>query len=460
MKKVIFLFFIPFLGWSQSEQPFSFDDFIQVVKTGHPIARQAELQKELGELAILKSKGQVDPEAFTEFNQKQFDDSRYYNLFDAGLKIPTWFGASFQAGYEQNAGDFLNPENSTPTDGLLYAGVSVPIGKGLLMDERRATLRQGRLYNETTKAEQVKMLNDLLLDAGKAYWNWFRAYNNVLVFEDAYTLAEQRYQAVKLGANIGERPAIDTLEAGIQRQTRQVQVRQASLEMKNARALLEIFLWQEGNIPLELEEGVIPRFENPLLLEEFGTIVEMDSLLANHPEFAQAEIKLQSLEVDRKYQSEMLKPELNLKYNFLSSNAGAESQVLLNNYTFGLQFSMSLFLRKERGDLKMTKVKIEQSERGLDQKRAQLNYKVDVALNEWQTISEQIVIQQRTVSDYNGLLNGERSLFENGESSLFMVNSREMSYIQSQLKLNELISKRFQAEIKVNHALGILNTVL
>jgi outer membrane protein TolC len=460
MKKVIFLFLIPFLGWSQSEQPFSFDDFIQVVKTGHPTARQAELQKELGELAILKSKGQVDPEAFTEFNQKQFDDSRYYNLFDAGLKIPTWFGASFQAGYEQNAGDFLNPENSTPTDGLLYAGVSVPIGKGLLMDERRATLRQGRLYNETTKAEQVKMLNDLLLDAGKAYWNWFRAYNNVLVFEDAYTLAEQRYQAVKLGANIGERPAIDTLEAGIQRQTRQVQVRQASLEMKNARALLEIFLWQEGNIPLELEEGVIPRFENPLLLEEFGTIVEMDSLLANHPEFAQAEIKLQSLEVDRKYQSEMLKPELNLKYNFLSSNAGAESQVLLNNYTFGLQFSMSLFLRKERGDLKMTKVKIEQSERGLDQKRAQLNYKVDVALNEWQTISEQIVIQQRTVSDYNGLLNGERSLFENGESSLFMVNSREMSFIQSQLKLNELISRRFQAEIKVNHALGILNTVL
>ena len=460
MKKVIFLFLIPFLGWSQSEQPFSFDDFIQVVKTGHPIARQAELQKELGELAILKSKGQVDPEAFTEFNQKQFDDSRYYNLFDAGLKIPTWFGASFQAGYEQNAGDFLNPENSTPTDGLLYAGVSVPIGKGLLMDERRATLRQGRLYNETTKAEQVKMLNDLLLDAGKAYWNWFRAYNNVLVFEDAYTLAEQRYQAVKFGANLGERPAIDTLEAGIQRQTRQVQVRQASLEMKNARALLEIFLWQEGNIPLELEEGVVPRFENPLLLEEFGTIVEMDSLLANHPEFAQAEIKLQSLEVDRKYQSEMLKPELNLKYNFLSSNAGAESQVLLNNYTFGLQFSMSLFLRKERGDLKMTKVKIEQSERGLDQKRAQLNYKVDVALNEWQTISEQIVIQQRTVSDYNGLLNGERSLFENGESSLFMVNSREMSYIQSQLKLNELISRRFQAEIKVNHALGILNTVL
>ncbi len=458
MKKAILLFLIPFLGWSQPEQPFSFDDFIQVVKTGHPVARQAELQKELGQLAILKSKGQVDPKAFTEFNQKQFDDTRYYNLFDAGLKIPTWFGASFQAGYEQNTGDFLNPENSTPTDGLLYAGVSLPIGKGLLMDKRRAALRQGRLYNETTKAEQVKMLNDLLLDAGIAYWNWFRAYNNVLVFENANLLAEQRCQAVRLGAKLGERPKIDTLEAGIQRQTRQVQVRQAFLEMKNARALVEIFLWQDGSIPLELEENMIPRFENPLLLEAFGTVLEMDSLLTNHPEFAKAEIKLQSLEVDRKFQSEMLKPELNLKYNFLSNNAGAESDFLLNNYTFGLQFSMPLFLRKERGALKMTKVKIEQSERGLDQKRAQLSFKVEVALNEWQTISEQIVIQQKTVRDYNGLLNGERSLFKNGESSLFMVNSREMSYIQSQLKLNELISKRFQAELKVNHALGILSS--
>jgi outer membrane protein TolC len=460
MKKVILLFLIPFFGWSQTEIPLSFDDFIQVVKTGHPLARQAELQRELGELAILKSKGQVDPKAFTEFNQKQFDDKRYYNLFDAGLKIPTWFGATFEAGYAQNTGDFLNPENSTPTDGLFYAGVTMPIGKGLLMDERRATLRQGRLYNETTKAEQVRMLNNLLLDAGKAYWNWFRAYNNVLVFENAYVLAEQRYQAVKQGAKLGERPIIDTLEAGIQRQTRQVQVRQAMLEMKNSRALLEIFLWQEGTTPLELEQNVIPRFENPLLLEEFGTIFEMDSLLASHPEFAQAEIKLQSLEVDRKFQSEILKPELNLKYNFLSNSGGSETDMLLNNYTVGVQFSMPLFLRKERGALKMTKVKIEQSERGLDQKRAQLNYKVDVALNEWQTISEQIVIQQRTVNDYNGLLNGERSLFENGESSLFMVNSREMSYIQSQLKLNELISKRFQTEIKVNHALGILNTVL
>ena len=246
MKKLILLLFVPFLGWSQSATPFSFDDFVQVVKSGHPVARQAELQTELGELAILKSKGQVDPKAFAEFNQKQFDDKRYYNLFDAGLKIPTWFGASFQAGYEQNAGDFLNPENSTPSDGLLYAGVSVPIGRGLLMDERRATLRQGRLFNETTKAEQTKMVNDLLLDAGKAYWDWFRAYNNVLVFEDAYLLAEQRYQAVKKGANLGDRPTIDTLEAGIQRQTRQVQLSQALLEMKNAMALMEIFLWHNN----------------------------------------------------------------------------------------------------------------------------------------------------------------------------------------------------------------------
>ena len=48
-------------------------------------------------------------------------------------------------------------------------------------------------------------------------------------------------------------------------------------------------------------------------------------------------------------------------------------------------------------------------------------------------------------------------MFEIGESSLFMVNSREMDYIQAQLKLIELISKNQTAYIGTLHALGTLN---
>lgn len=461
MKKVILLFLLPVFAWSQQPIIFSFTDFVEVVKVGHPIARQAELQTELGKLAIVQSKGQADPKVFTELSQKQFDNKRYHNLFDAGLKIPTWFGASFNAGFEQNSGAFLNPEDNTPSEGLLYAGVKMPLGRGLLMDERRATLRQGRIYNKLTQAEQAMMLNDLLLSASRAYWNWFRTYNNFLVFENAMFLTEQRYLATKQSARFGDRPTIDTVEAGIQRQTRQVQLKQAVLEMNNASAMLEVFLWQDGNIPLELENGVIPNYTGNFLIEDYIGISPIDSSLAGHPELKTVQLQLQSLEVDKQIQNQMLLPELNINYNFLThNNIQNQYDMTLNNYTFGLQFSMPIFLRKERGTLRMTKIKIEQTERSLDQKLAQLTMQVQVAFNEWQTISEQVILQKRTVKDYNQLLEGERDLFDNGESSLFMVNSREMSYIQSQLKLNEFLAMRFQSEIKVYHTLGILNTTL
>jgi len=440
----------------------TFNDFIKIVKQGHPLAKRAELQGDLGQAEILKSKGGVDPQLFSELNQKQFAGSEYYDLFDAGLKIPTWFGVSFAAGMEQSSGSFLNPENTTPDNGLYYAGVYLPLGKGLFMDERRTALRQAEVYADMTEAQRRMMLNDLLLESGNVYWEWFKSYNNLLVFTEAYQLAEQRFIAVKQDATFGERPIIDTLEASIQKQTRSVQLRQAELDFRNSRAMVEVYLWQDGRVPLELDESITPTSLEELsslnLLESLDSI---QSFVVNHPEYAQTELKLRSLEIDQRWKKEQLKPEINLKYNMISSAYFDQPDGLsLNNYTWGFSFKMPLFLRKERGELKINQVKIAQTEQELSQKQATLNLKVRVAYNEWNATTDLIEIQQKTVADYANLLAGERNLFASGESSLFMVNSREMSYIQSQTKLNDLISKRLISELKIKHSLGILTETI
>ena len=59
------------------------------------------------------------------------------------------------------------------------------------------------------------------------------------------------------------------------------------------------------------------------------------------------------------------------------------------------------------------------------------------------------------VKDYEGLLNGERSMFNAGESSLFLINSREVNYINAQLKLVELLAKRKVTILALNYSLGI-----
>jgi outer membrane protein TolC len=222
---------------------------------------------------------------------------------------------------------------------------------------------------------------------------------------------------------------------------------------------MAVFLWQEGNIPFELEENTIPG-SSDIGLADMGSMENIDSLIISHPLFVQSQLKLNDLEVQRRLQSEMLKPELNLKYNALSGAAAYEDPLYNNNYTFGLQFSMPLFLRKERGDLRMTKVKLQQGTQDLDNKKAEINAKINMAMNELNTNRQLISLQEQTVENYNNLLIGEKSLFNGGESSLFMVNSREMNFIQSQLKLNALLSKQFIAQLKLAYALGTLNETI
>ncbi|MGQ3015574.1 MAG: TolC family protein, partial [Flavobacteriales bacterium] len=61
-----------------------------------------------------------------------------------------------------------------------------------------------------------------------------------------------------------------------------------------------------------------------------------------------------------------------------------------------------------------------------------------------------------TVNNYQRLLDAENRKFGIGESSLFLLNSRESKLIESQQKLIELTNKNALARIKFLHATGNL----
>ncbi len=467
MKKVTYLLIVlnlvshGALSQNDSTIVFSFDAYMDIVKTQHPIAKLAELQLLKGEATLLKSKGGFDPKVYTDVSEKYFDDKQYYSLLYGGLKIPTWFGIELKAAYEQNQGSFLNPENNTPGSGLWYAGISVPIGQRLFIDKRRAELRQAKLYKESTEAERAIILNEILYEAGKVYWDWFKAYNIVLVYENTLELAQQRYQAVKQAAFLGDRAAIDTLEAGIQVQNRKLSLQQAQLDLVNSSILLSVYLWIDGVVPLEIAEGTVPKLIDSLeevsLHERFYT--HLDTLISNHPMLQQNRYKIAQLEIDKRWKKEQLKPVLNLKYNAIAQpvNGDVFAAYSPNNYTWGLEFSMPIFLRKERGNLKLANVNIQEAEFNLATKQATLTYKARASLNEWETTKEQQNMFTQTVKDYRNLLEGEHKMFDAGESSLFMVNSRETSYINAQVKLIDILVKNRKARLTTSYAFGILN---
>ena len=434
---------------------------MDLVKTNHPIAMVADLTVEKGLANVRSNRGSFDPILFQDMSNKQFDDQEYYRLSRGGLKVPTWFGLDFEGGLQNSRGDYLNPQNYVPSDGQFFAGVSVPIGQGLFIDKRRADLKTAKLYASMTELERQLILNDLLLEAGKAYWKWFTDYNNVLIYEDALELAEERFNAVKSGAEYGDRPSMDTLEAGIQVQTRQISLQEAQLKMRNSAAMLSVYLWQDGYIPLELNSGTIPEEKESIEQRSSTISLQRDSLIAQHPKLQQNRLDIDRLNIEQRLKKEQLKPVLNVKYNLLSANnQNGFNQNPFNDYVFGLGFKMPIFLRKERGELKLANIKVQEANLKLIPQQANLRFKFQSAMNEWEITASQIQTTRRMVADYFQLLQGERTLFEAGESSLFLVNSREVGYIGAQVKLAELMGKNQEALLKTQYALGRLNEVM
>lgn len=456
----LLLLMVGSIAQTTAQKILTFEDFTAIVEQHHPMAVQSDLIVKKGEATVQMARGGFDPKIGTDIGQKYFKGDQYYSLVDAGLVLPTWFGVEVNAGYEQNGGVFLNPENSTSGGGLAYAGVSIPIGRGLFIDERRAELRKAQIYQKSTVVEQRLMMNELLFNAGKAYWDWFQAYEVLQVFEEALELARFRFEAVKQEVASGDKPAIDTLEAGIQLQNRQLGLQQAQLDLKNAALKLGVYLWQEGQIPLELKETTIPvgtvtvklRSTQGLLLDR------IDSLVAFHPYLQQYRYKIDELKIDKRMKVENLKPKLDLKYNALSQVVGNNplAEYSINNYNWGLTFSLPIPLRKERGALKLAKLKIQDAELDVLSQQAKIDLQINASINDWNTTREQAELYQRTVNEYRGLLEGEREKFSAGESSLFMVNSREVGYINAQIKYLELLSKNRKAEISTEYALGTL----
>jgi outer membrane protein TolC len=412
-------------------------DFITQVMENHPYAKSASIVKSIGQSNITMARGGFDPKITGDLNQKYFDNQQYYSHLNGALKIPTWFGVTAETGYVLNEGTLLNPELKVPTNGLWYAGLKIELGKGLLIDQRRAELKKAKNYRSSTTLERNIMLNKLKRDASVAYWKWQQAYLELQVYRLAFENSSQRLAAIKQSVNFGDRPTIDTLEASIKVQNWNLSLMKVENYYNNAQLNLEMYLWSKGLIPLEINNA-IP--ENTSINETIFQESTLDSLITNHPVLKINSIEAEQKRIDLGLKKEALKPKLTLKYNALSKpiNDNPLASYAIENYNWGVKFSYPILSRKERGGVQMAKLKLKDQELKNELKAAQLKYKVNSSLNNYYTTLSQLTISNSLASGSEKLYEAEKTLFGLGESSVFLINSRENSWLKSRIELIRL----------------------
>lgn len=427
---------------------FSLEDLEDIVFLHHPVVKQASLLSDAAKASVLQSKGEFDPTLKSAFGRKLFGHTEYYNNWHNELKVPLYIaGADLKVGYDRNVGAYTNPETHTTDAGLMAVGLNIPLGAGLLIDARRSTLWQAKAMLNYAEADKVKQINSVWFSAVKDYWNWYYAYREYTLIKEGWELAAKRFRALTNQALLGDKPGLDTIEASITVQDREIQLAKSEIEVKNAMLVLSNHLWNEKGTPLELPQDAIPQEVSQQL--QIPDRVLLDSLLGladMHPELVKLRAKGEQLDVERRFAQEKLKPKVNISGALLSRRTDFGSYVPdyydfnWNNYKIGVDFAFPIFLRAERGKLKQVRFKQQQVTYDLMQSGREINNNITASFNSLTAYQSQLAVQIQSINNQQALLAGELQKFDLGESTLFLINSRETKLIDMKIKRESIIS--------------------
>ncbi|MFT4760164.1 MAG: outer membrane protein TolC [Paraglaciecola sp.] len=438
---LISLFFLVNGNAQTDTTTLTYQEFLTNIIRFHPIAKQADLRLDFADAEWMLAKGNLDPVLTSDWNQKNFDDKLYYSQFQGKLKIPTILGVDFVAGYENTEGIFLNPENNTDQFGLWNIGVEVNLIQGLWINERRTALQQAKIFRNIAENEREILTNELLYSASLSYLDWQQNYFAQQVILESIELAETYFDNTKQSYLGGEKTAMDTLEALLILQNAMTTAQFYEGKRLKAQQNLENYLWF-NNLPLILENTVKPEtYEEPIF--EIIPNPNVQDLLLNHPAINEKLNKLSYFEAEQRLKREKLKPKLKIKFNPLlaTSNDEISPNYSTADYKWGFDFSFPLFLRSARAGIQQGQIKLLDIGLDIENKRNELRNKIEASLLLQVVLRDQLALQQRNITGYERLLEGENQKFLFGESSVFLLNKRQEKYIDSRLKLIETYIK-------------------
>lgn len=464
--KLIFLLILfPFctLFSQENKNTLTAEEFLKIVKTYHPVVLQTNINIQKSEADILAAKANFDPTFNLYKAEKTFNGTPYYNDISTEVNIPTWFGIDVYGGVENLSGEKIN--NSETKGKSSFLGVSIPLAKNLLIDKRRAALKQAKIFRDMSQIEQTAAVNDILYEGISAYYDWSNTYEAYLLAEDVLNNAKARIVLIQKSYDLGEKPAIDIVEAQVQLQSFELLRNEKYLDFKNAGLELTNFLWLQNRTPYSLSESVIPTVNFEVEKNRLDADINLNELLIqaedNHPLLKVYDQKLNVLDIERRLKFQNLLPKVDFNYNFLNKgysveNYFSQNPLFQNNFQYGLKIEFPIFFREGRAAYKLTKLKISETQLQQIQKGQEISVKIKSYFNEYSNLKEQIALQNEININYKKLLRAEEIRFQNGESSLFLINARENKVFESMIKTTDLNFKYLKSIYKLYWSAGIL----
>lgn len=426
----------------------NYQAFLQSVVKNNQIIKTAANQTFIAKHQLVAAKGGFDPVLNSETERKDVFQN-YYVQSANELKWPIFAGHSLKTGYVYGQGPFINASDKTSTRGMTYLGIQSNLLQGLLIDKNRADLLKAHQYVAYFNAEKAILENELLFKASMSYADLL--YHNTLksLYQSYQEIAMKRHKAIVSLVDLGEKANVDSIETYIQFQSRVID-RQAT-QIDFSKQLFDVIAYMQTpqlfSLPLVVSEELDSLYDI-----SSKSVLATNYSPAVNPIIQQAQSKQSLLQVDVRLKKEMLKPKLEVSYQFLSSNAWQSSLFFdMNQYKLGAKMSFPLLFRKPYNEYKLSKFVAENNQFDLDVKAIQLTAKANFVVSNFESMLSQVNDAQRLNELNKQLLLAEQTKFEHGESSLFLVNIRESRCLESEVKLLNLKTKLIKSHFEYKY---------
>jgi outer membrane protein TolC len=362
----------------------------------------------------------------------------FYDGAEAGFRVTQPLatnGGSLYGGYDISRGTFSSSQSSDNTTqlGRITVGTMFSLLRDREIDERR--------FNRAVASADVVLAdNDRLLvaigvqaRAIAAYNNWVIAGQRVAVFKDLLQLALDRQAGFKRQVAEGLRPAILLTENEQNILRRQTLVVQADQALQLAAVNLSLFLRDATGNPVVPDAARLPRrLGDPVPLAE-----DVMAALENRPDLKVVDVRIAQARTRLQLDRNNFLPRLDLRaeVNQFVGDPGAAGRPFTGTAsTVGVTLSVPIQQRTARGRLGQTQAEID----GFRQRRRLIEDQIRIEISGLSIAARQarrllgiaIDEQDRALT----MANAERRRFQEGASDFFLVNLREESAADAQVR--------------------------
>lgn len=449
------------------QRPLTLEDVENAAVQAFPTLLAAEQRRLSTEGDLLAAEGGFDTQLKSQ--ARWSIDGLFQNQnYDVNLEQPTaFFGTTFFGGYRRGTGTYpvYEGKSQTANDGEWRVGVNVPLWRNRDIDRRRASLKQAELARLIAGHDVEQALLQVRQQAAYRYWDWVLAGQRLKLAEKLLAIAEARNQGIAERAAQGDIPQFEAVENQrviIERRERKV----AAQRLLEQSAIQLSLYWRdhEGE-PVMPEPNRLPDgFPNQEPSIELDFEHALSIAHGQRPELNKLGLQQQQTETELAFHKNQQAPGIDFSVQsafdtgtFVPESPGSSSinrSINRNEIYLGLNIDIPLQQRVAKGRAQSAAANLRRLQ--LERKLAenQITAEMKDVFSKLDAARQRLVLSKAQLETAKALQEGEQQRFDLGESTLLVVNLREIASGDAALAVMEAANSLFKAHADFKVALG------